>query len=264
MESISDLISSAAITTTVAGNIGVDPFLTMFLVGMMDKLGSGNFDQLVPDDLKDYISHDGALSFWGIMSILEIIGKCIPVVDEMIDSVEVFIVPVLSVLGTLSTFGLYTTTMESSPDNRDIRELEEEDSNVAESAVRVAQGFMVAIGAVLALSIHLIKMLIRLVGEGWLTQILTVVEVVFCSTTITIAVYVKEFAIFIAVIFLIAMVYSVRKRYKKYKEDKESNDLSNEKKWWQPWKKGKSKKKAESKTSDKKTSLLPTQIMRKG
>lgn len=33
------------------------------------------------------------LTMWGIMTVLELVGKCVPVIDQMVDSVEVFVVP---------------------------------------------------------------------------------------------------------------------------------------------------------------------------
>lgn len=33
------------------------------------------------------------LTIWSIMTILEFVGKCVPVIDQMVDSVEVFVVP---------------------------------------------------------------------------------------------------------------------------------------------------------------------------
>ena len=36
-----------------------------------------------------------SLVFWGISTILELVGKCVPFIDQMMDTVEAFIVPVL-------------------------------------------------------------------------------------------------------------------------------------------------------------------------
>ena len=139
MESATDLFSSAAITTTIAGNIGVDPFLTMFLVGLIDHITSDEDKYIVPDDLKTYVSSYGAISVWGVLAVLEIIGKCVPVVDELIDSAEVFIVPIISVLGTLSTMGLYSGPTFDQEDRR-LQEDDGEDSlDVAGSVVTTIQ-----------------------------------------------------------------------------------------------------------------------------
>merc|ERR1719464_812052 len=53
-----------------------------------------------------------ALASWwsigilGLLTLGETIGKCIPAIDELIDSAEVFVVPVISVLASLATMGL--------------------------------------------------------------------------------------------------------------------------------------------------------------
>ena len=269
--SITDLVSNAAITTTIAGNIGVDPFLTVLLVGLIDKFSSSDTAQLVPNDLQAYISSSGAISFWSIVSVLEMIGKCIPVLDEIIDSVEVFVVPAMSILGTLSTFGLYEddwlndTLLEGEDGDRRLDESSEDEENgISTSTIRVMQVFVVMLGVGLALSIHLLKILIRLIGQGWLTQLLTVLEIAFCVTTVTISVFVKQFALFMAISFLILMVYSLSKRWKKCKEVKE-NDEENEKRWWSNWSRSGTKSSLPSNGNESKgISLLPTQMNRVG
>jgi hypothetical protein len=239
MNSISDLISSASITTTIAGNIGVSPFLTMLLIGIIDQSLKNNKDDvqnLVPEDLQSFISSYGAISFWSIMSILEMVGKCIPVVDEMVDSAEVFIVPVMSILGTLSTFGLYDQGNNfDNNNNRRTRMLNNEGGNidnlgssVTTAAIRVVQSLVVILGVGLAISIHFLKMLIRMIGVGWATQALTIVEIVFCVATVCISVFVQKFAIFMAVVFIVMMVFSMRKQWKKYKDERNATSNNSE------------------------------------
>merc|ERR1719463_582940 len=47
-----------------------------------------------------------SIGILGVLTLVETIGKCIPAIDELIDSAEVFIVPVISVLASLATMGL--------------------------------------------------------------------------------------------------------------------------------------------------------------
>ena len=42
------------------------------------------------------------LTVWSIMTVLEFVGKCVPVIDQMVDSVEVFVVP--WIVSTLARF----------------------------------------------------------------------------------------------------------------------------------------------------------------
>ena len=39
------------------------------------------------------MSSYAGLTLWSIMTVLEFVGKCVPVIDQMVDSVEVFVVP---------------------------------------------------------------------------------------------------------------------------------------------------------------------------
>ena len=52
----SGLLSNAAITTTITGNIGVDPFLMVLLVGLIDKFSSDDNGQLESSNLQKYAS----------------------------------------------------------------------------------------------------------------------------------------------------------------------------------------------------------------
>merc|ERR1712241_1328467 len=47
-----------------------------------------------------------SIGILGLLTLGETIGKCIPAIDELIDSAEVFVVPVISVLASLATMGL--------------------------------------------------------------------------------------------------------------------------------------------------------------
>lgn len=39
------------------------------------------------------MSSYAGLTLWSVMTVLEFVGKCVPVIDQMVDSVEVFVVP---------------------------------------------------------------------------------------------------------------------------------------------------------------------------
>lgn len=80
---------------------------------------------------------------------------------------------------------------------------------------------LVFIGAILALSIHFCKMLIRLLGEGCLTWLITIIEVTTVFFSVLLSIFIRQFAIFIAVVFVFAAVYNGKKRYDKRKEEQE-------------------------------------------
>lgn len=157
-------LSACAVTAVVSGNTGVSPFLSLFLVGVVEKID--------PTLLNMEGTVEWVLSSWpslvvlGLLTVLEFVGKCVPLIDTVIDSAMTFVVPVFSVLGSLSTFGLFEVANGSSSveggagdEGQGRRAL-----SIASGAVVVVQVAIVFVGVVLALSMHAVKMLIRLIG----------------------------------------------------------------------------------------------------
>ena len=97
----------------------------------------------------------------------------------------------------------------------------ESNSTIASGISTFVRVILVFIGAVLALSIHFCKMLIRLLGEGCLTWLITIIEVTTVFFSVLLSIFIRQFAIFIAVVFVCAAVYNGKKRYDKRKEEQE-------------------------------------------
>lgn len=80
-----------------------------------------------------------------------------------------------STLGTFSAFGSFAdidTSDENNADNNNERRgLSTSTSSVANGITSFFRVILVFFGIILALSIHFLKMLIRLIGEGCLTQV---------------------------------------------------------------------------------------------
>ena len=91
MSLILNAISSTAFSLTLSGNSGISPFLTMLLIGITQKISPESFN--MSETMEKIMSSWGGLTVWSIMTVLEFVGKCVPVIDQMVDSVEVFIVP---------------------------------------------------------------------------------------------------------------------------------------------------------------------------
>jgi len=157
------------------------------------------------------------LLFLGVMTVLEFVSKCVPVLDEIVDSIMVWIVPFMSILGTLSTMGL--VTMNSSSDGADATDDFANDDeggrrlNASDGALLFLQIVLICFGIVLALSMHVTKMFVRLLGVGWLTGILTVVEAGWCITTVTMAVFIRQISIFLAGVMVVGAGYVVKKKW---------------------------------------------------
>lgn len=204
-----DLISATALSFTVSGNTGIAPFLTLFLAGAIER---ANPDILnMGETMESILSSWFSLSILGILTILESIGHCVPVVDELMDSAVTFVIPIMSILGSLSTFGVLATAEEETDFDENGRQLFL--GTVASGFFITFQIIVVIVGVALALSMHLFKMLVRLAGEGWFTQLLTVAEITYVVTTILLAVYIRPFAIVTGGFILMSSGYAFKRRY---------------------------------------------------
>jgi len=156
-----DWMSTTALSFIISGNTGVSPFMSLFLVGILAKT---NPDLLQMDGTIQWIlSSWFSIVIWGILMVLEFVGKCIPVVDEIIDSAMTFVVPIFSILGSMSTFGLFTA-VNNGESLEDWNDQGHRTLSIASSALLFLQFLIVGIGIILALCMHGIKMLVRLIG----------------------------------------------------------------------------------------------------
>lgn len=176
------------------------------------------------ETLESIVASWPGLLFLGIMTVLEFVSKCVPVLDEIVDSFMVWIVPFMSILGTLSTMGL--VTMNSSGDGSGADDDQGRRLNAASGALLFLQILLICFGIVLALSMHLTKMFVRLLGVGWLTGILTVVEAGWCITTVTMAIFIQQIAIALAVVMVVGAGYVVKRKWwdKRHSGDEEGGE----------------------------------------
>ena len=230
MTSLMDWISATAVSFTVSGNTGIAPFMSLFIVGLIEKT---NPDLLYMDGfIEQTLSSWVALVILGILCVLEFVGKCVPVIDEIIDSALTVVVPIFSILGSLSTFGLFTMpstqiTMggEDGEYVGDVYDYGGGDANgdgdgrrqltsSAPSGVLIFfQVIVVFIGILLALCLHGLKMIVRLMGEGCLTNCITVLEYMWIGISITLAIFIREIAICVAVLFCLVAAYITKRRF---------------------------------------------------
>jgi hypothetical protein len=179
-------------------------------------------------------------------TVLEFVAMCVPVVDEITDTALTFVIPVIATLASMGTLGLHTAAETGSggyasaygddyygnandgnayyDDGNAYNDGNAYDDNgrqlgAVDSAWTFFHFVIIGGGIGLALCMHLIKMLVRLVGEGWLTNILTVLETIWTVTTVMIAVFFKPFAILFAGILLIASGWFIKKRCSKKEQE---------------------------------------------
>eukprot|EP00173_Palmaria_palmata_P001155 Plantae.Rhodophyta-Palmaria_palmata.ctg16171.p1 GENE.Plantae.Rhodophyta-Palmaria_palmata.ctg16171~~Plantae.Rhodophyta-Palmaria_palmata.ctg16171.p1 ORF type:complete len:220 (-),score=40.84 Plantae.Rhodophyta-Palmaria_palmata.ctg16171:43-669(-) len=133
----------------------------------------------------------------------------------MVDSVMTFIVPFLSVIGSVSTFGLFPDADQSSVGERQL--------SFGSNSLLAFQVFLAAVGVVIALTLHFFKMLVRLLGEGWLTGCLAILEDMWTICTVCMAIFIKPVSIVFAIVICLTAIYAIQRLYKKRKERRERN-----------------------------------------
>mmetsp|Transcript_38997 Transcript_38997/g.81623 ORF Transcript_38997/g.81623 Transcript_38997/m.81623 type:complete len:304 (+) Transcript_38997:226-1137(+) len=227
-------VSTSALSLTLAGNTGVAPFLTLFLVGIIEK----SDPSLLHMDgwIEKVIASWPGLVMFGGLTILEFVGKCVPVVDEIIDSAMAFVVPIFSVMGSLASHGLFTapaspiTEVGESQVDVDGRRLEggEDNSNGSKSNAFLTflQVVLSTVGVFLALFVHLCKMLLRLVGEGCCTPCITTAEIIWVMCSVTICIFVVPIAIGVAMLLCIAAGFGFKSWWEKRQKKKTAESAS--------------------------------------
>eukprot|EP00569_Conticribra_weissflogii_P017075 CAMPEP_0171390988 /NCGR_PEP_ID=MMETSP0880-20121228/947_1 /TAXON_ID=67004 /ORGANISM="Thalassiosira weissflogii, Strain CCMP1336" /LENGTH=264 /DNA_ID=CAMNT_0011903527 /DNA_START=193 /DNA_END=987 /DNA_ORIENTATION=+ len=212
----------------------------MLLIGIAERLSPDRFH--MSDVMENVVSSWPSLCLWTILTVLEYVGKCVPVIDQIVDGVEAFIVPVLSTLATSSTFGTYGSNDNYNENdngnnsnnniynegNNNNNENNERNLTSTHSLSTVIQTFfqitIIFTGILLALSLHFFKMLVRLLGVGCLTPFLTVVEATTVVTGVLISVFVRKLAIVFAGCMLLAAGYNAKRRYEKWEERHKGDD----------------------------------------
>ena len=82
MSGFLDYLSSSAVSLTVAGNTGISPFLTLFLLGIIERSEPTLLN--MDSKMEDILASLPGVGVLGLLTALEFIGKCVPVIDEMI------------------------------------------------------------------------------------------------------------------------------------------------------------------------------------
>jgi hypothetical protein len=230
---IYDYISSAAVSLTMAGNTGISPFLTLLILGVIEMVNPELLN--MGETMEILLASWWSVVILGVLAIVELVGKCIPAVDEVIDSAEVFVVPLISILATMATMGLLPVPEGSQLDagqgqNIDaigifdsggdgFRNLQEENdadldqNNFGEGFMTFTKFSLVAIGMGLSLAIHFYKMLVRvssLVCSGGCCQpCITIMEYVLVVFGVVLAILAPAFAIVACIALLVAAGYII-------------------------------------------------------
>ena len=124
MGALLQYISASALSVTLGGNSGVAPFLTLLIVGIIERADPTLLN------MEDWVSK--AVASWpsiavlGALTIVEFVAKCVPCVDAVYESSMAFVAPILSVFGSVSAFGLFNDSfpaVAAAADFRNIHQL---------------------------------------------------------------------------------------------------------------------------------------------
>lgn len=232
-----DYLSSSAVSLTVSGNTGISPFLTLFVLGLVEVSDPTllNMGKTMESILASWYS----ITILGLLTLMELIAKCVPFLDEMIDSVEVFIVPVLSILGSLGTLGLLDLVAGGENDD-DNDTSEQEDGQERSLSATSGDNFLtflkislVVVGIGLSLCIHLFKMIIRVTGlvccAGLCQPCLTILEVTAVCCGVLVAIFIRQIAIVTCCVLLTCAIYAIQRKWcrKKVGDDDEDGRTTN-------------------------------------
>jgi hypothetical protein len=221
-------IGASALSVTLGGNSGVAPFLTLFIVGVIERVDPNLLN------MEDWVSK--AVASWpsiavlGALAILELVAKCIPCVDTVYESIMAFVAPILSVFGSVSAFGLFNVVPQEQSrtlyaeynyyNTTDAHfhgeNMEEHDQHrrLAERSgwLVFLQVMLCFVGIIVTILVHLFKLFMRVIGEGCCTCCITSVEYAWTVTSVIITILIVPLAIATAIILIIASGVGFKKK----------------------------------------------------
>ena len=240
-------ISASALAVTLGGNSGVAPFLTLLIVGIIERADPTLLN------MEDWVSK--AVASWpsiavlGALTIVEFVAKCVPCVDAVYESSMAFVAPILSVFGSVSAFGLFNDVVPQEEEEEQSRTLSyaaynynnnltdtyyrDETMEEVNNHRRLAQksGWLVflqvilcTVGVIIAILVHLFKLLMRVIGEGCCTCCITSVEYTWTVFSVIITILIVPVAIATAIILIIAASVGFKKKVlDKRREEEKAN-----------------------------------------
>ncbi|KAL7429601.1 hypothetical protein ACHAXM_001782 [Skeletonema potamos] len=211
-------IGASALSVTLGGNSGVAPFLTLLIVGIIGRVNPNLLN------MEDWVSK--ALASWpsiavlGAFTIVELVAKCVPCVDNIYESLMVFVAPILSVFGSVSAFGLFnvvaqeqsrTLYIEYSHNMTDVHFMMKTWDKKSGWLVFL-QVMLCSVGVIIAILVHLFKLFIRVIGAGCCTCCITSVEYAWTVTSVILTILIVPLAIATAIILIIASGVGFKKK----------------------------------------------------
>lgn len=234
-----DSVTASAASVVISSNSGISPFLTLLIMGLVERNDPGTL-HIMDETIEDILTSSIGLGVFGFLTFAHFFLLCIPVVDEVVDGILTFVVPFVSLFGSVATFGLFSN---ENSDSSDEDEVEDNTDGIATNQTSTASGnngtddrklvlfekddtgklvlqiFLAAFGILLALILHLFEMVLRFFGEAcFLAPCLTIMEVLFTILTVYVALVVPEVAIAFAILLILLCVYAGKRLYERRKK----------------------------------------------
>jgi len=257
-----DYISSSALSLVVSGNTGISPFLTLFVLGLTEMMNPELLN--MGPTMEVALASSWSIGILGLLTLGETIGKCIPAIDEMIDSAEVFVVPAISVLASLATLGVLPVPGGSNddagqgqsidvlgmfgggaddggdyrllqPDNTTLVDIDggsDDDGNsFGEGFMMFTKVSLVILGVGISLMIHFFKMLVRMSSlmctGGCCQPCITISELALVIFGVIFSILAPFFAVLACIVMLVAAGYVIRVKFCKKRNDDDDDDDDN-------------------------------------
>lgn len=238
MGALLQYISASALSVTLGGNSGVAPFMTLLIVGIIERIDPSILN--MEDWVQKVVSSWPSIVVLGALTIVELVAKFVPCVDVVYESSMAFVAPILSIFGSVSAFGLFNVaTQEQSrtlyyagqhnmtdygylyePNNyyyEDHIVAGEELNNHRRLAEKSGwlvflQVMLCLVGIIISILVHLFKLLMRLIGQGCCTCCITTAEYTWTVTSVIITILIVPIAIATAIILIVAAGVGFKKK----------------------------------------------------
>lgn len=238
MGALLQYVSASALSVTLGGNSGVAPFMTLLIVGIIERIDPSILN--MEDWVQKVVSSWPSIVVLGALTIVELVAKFVPCVDVVYESSMAFVAPILSIFGSVSAFGLFNVdTQEQSrtlyyagqhnmtdygyryePNNyyyEDHVVAGEEFNNHRRLAEKSGwlvflQVMLCLVGIIISILVHLFKLLMRLIGQGCCTCCITTAEYTWTVTSVIITILIVPIAIATAIILILAAGVGFKKK----------------------------------------------------
>ena len=167
-----------ALSLCVSSQSGVRAFVPTFVMSLIAWVAP---DHIQLSGTMQWLAHPAAVVVTGVLAVAECVGSMVPVVESILQAAMTFVHPVMGLLNAIG------------PD-------------LGDDLTQYTQAPMAILGGSQALIFHLIKLLVRTLGLGFLGPFVAVLENVGVAVLVPLACVFGVFAMFLACC-LLAVVF---------------------------------------------------------